>query len=69
MVAEKTKNEMITTKRQIASLKEEMEFIIKKQQSPEITDPTLLIKQELKRLGINDEHSEKICRLIKSQEG
>jgi prolyl oligopeptidase PreP (S9A serine peptidase family) len=68
MVVEKTKNEMLTTKRQIISLKEEMEFVIKKQQSPEITDPTLLIKKELKRLGINDEHSDRICKLIKSQE-
>jgi len=68
MVVEKTKNEMISTKRQILSLKEEMEFVVKKQKSPEITDPTLLIKQELKRLGINDEHSERICKLIKSQE-
>jgi hypothetical protein len=67
-VVEKTKNEMIATKRQIMSLREEMEFIIKKQKSPEITDPTLLIKQELKRLGINDEHSERICKLIKTQE-
>lgn len=68
MVVEKTKNEILATKRQITSLKEEMEFVIKKQQSPEVTDPTLLIKQELKRLGINDEHSERICKLIKTQE-
>lgn len=69
MVVEKTKNEMIATKRQIISLQEEMEFVIKKQQNLEITDPTLLIKKELKRLGINDEHSDRICKLIKSQEG
>ncbi len=68
MVVEKTKNEMISTKKQIISLKEEMEFVVKKQKSPEVTDPTLLIRQELKRLGINDEHSESLCRLIKSQE-
>ncbi|HSA97550.1 MAG TPA: hypothetical protein VLF17_00530 [Candidatus Nitrosotenuis sp.] len=66
-IVEKTKNEMVSTKRQIASLKEEMDFVIKKQKKPEVTDPTLLIKQELKRLGINDEHSERICGLIKSQ--
>jgi len=68
MVVEKTKNDMMATKKQIIALKEEMGFAIKRQQSPEVTDPTLLIKQELKRLGINDEHSERICRLIKSQE-
>lgn len=67
MVIEKTKNEMMTTKRQIISLREEMEFVAKKQPKAEITDPTLLIRQELKKLGINDDHSEKICRLIKSQ--
>lgn len=67
-VVEKTKNEMIGTKRQIISLKEEMEFIIKNQQSVEITDPALLIKQELKRLGISDEHSERLYKLIKSKQ-
>lgn len=66
-VVEKTKNEITTTRRQIISLKEEMEFV-KKQKNVEIVDPTLLIKQELKRLGINDEHSERICGLIKSQQ-
>lgn len=67
-LVEKTKNELTLTKGQIISLKEEMEFVIKKQKNVEITDPTLLIKQELKRLGINDEHSERICRLVKSQQ-
>lgn len=67
-IVEKTKNELVSTKRQIISLKEEMEFVVKKQKSPEITDPTLLIKQELKRLGINDEHSDRICGLLKSQQ-
>ncbi|TBR08681.1 MAG: hypothetical protein EPO62_06275 [Candidatus Nitrosotenuis sp.] len=67
-IVEKTKNELIVTKRQIISLREEMEFVTKKQKSAEITDPTLLIKQELKRLGINDEHSERICGLLKSQQ-
>lgn len=67
-IVEKTKNELIVTKRQIISLREEMEFVVKKQKNVEITDPTLLIKQELKRLGINDEHSERICGLIKSQQ-
>jgi len=67
-IVEKTKSELVSTKRQIIALKEEMEFVVKKQKSPEITDPTLLIKQELKRLGINDEHSERICGLLKSQQ-
>ena len=67
-VVEKTKNEMTGTKRQIMSLKEELEFVIKKQQSAEITDPALLIKQELKRLGISDEHSERLYKLIKSKQ-
>lgn len=67
-IVEKTKNELVTTKKQIIALREEMEFVAKKQKNVEITDPTLLIKQELKRLGINDEHSERICGLIKSQQ-
>jgi len=67
-LVEKTKNELISTKRQITSLKEEMEFVVKKQKNVEVTDPVQLIKQELKRLGINDEHSERISRLVKSQQ-
>ena len=67
-VVEKTKNEITITKKQIISLKEEMEFIIKKQERAEITDPALLIMQELKRLGINDEHSERLYKLIKSKQ-
>ena len=67
-VVEKTKNEVTVTKKQISSLKEEMEFVIKKQKSAEITDPALLIKQELKRLGISDEHSERLYKLIKSKQ-
>lgn len=67
-VVEKTKNELIITKRQIISLSEEMEFVAKKQKNVENDDPSLIVKRELKQIGINDEHIERICKLIKTQQ-
>jgi DNA repair exonuclease SbcCD ATPase subunit len=53
---EKTKNELETKRQQIDQLKEEMKFIVKKEQKVEkIDDPILTIKHELKKLGISDD--------------
>ncbi|HXG73311.1 MAG TPA: hypothetical protein VNK44_00635 [Candidatus Nitrosotenuis sp.] len=52
---EKTKNELQLKRQQIDQLKEELKFISQKQQRHEIDDPVLIIRQELKKLGIGDE--------------
>lgn len=52
---EKTKNELQLKRQQIEQLKEELKFIAQKQQNHEIDDPVLIIKHELKKLGIGDE--------------
>ncbi|MEO9310477.1 MAG: hypothetical protein ABI337_09350 [Nitrososphaera sp.] len=51
---EKTKNELQLKRQQIDQLKDELKFISQKQQRHEIDDPVLVIKRELKKLGIDD---------------
>ncbi|MEW6043818.1 MAG: hypothetical protein AB1608_06100 [Thermoproteota archaeon] len=62
---EKTKNELQLKRQQIEQLKEELKFIAQKQQRQEISDPVIVIKQELKKLGISDE-SGKIAEALKT---
>jgi hypothetical protein len=63
-VIEKTKAELQAKRQQIEQLKEELNYITKKQPK-EPDDPILAIKHELKKLGINDE-SGNIAKALES---
>ncbi len=53
---EKTKTDLQAKKQQIEILKEEMKFIVKKENKQEvINDPVLTLRHELKKLGVSDD--------------
>jgi hypothetical protein len=53
---EKTKSDLQAKRQQIETLKEEMKFIVKKENKQEvIDDPVLTLRHELKKLGIPDD--------------
>jgi len=53
---EKTKTELQAKRQQIETLKEEMKFIVKKENKQEvIDDPVLTLRHELKKLGVGDD--------------
>jgi asparagine synthetase A len=53
---EKTKSDLQAKRQQIDTLKEEMKFIVKKENKQEvIDDPVLTLRHELKKLGIPDD--------------
>jgi hypothetical protein len=53
---EKTKTDLQAKRQQIETLKEEMKFIVKKENKKEvIDDPVLTLRHELKKLGISDD--------------
>ena len=53
---EKTKTDLQAKRQQIETLKEEMKFIVKKENKQEvIDDPVLTLRHELKKLGISDD--------------
>lgn len=53
---EKTKTDLQAKRQQIETLKEEMKFIVKKENKKEvIDDPVLTLRHELKKLGVSDD--------------
>jgi hypothetical protein len=53
---EKTKTDLQAKRQQIETLKEEMKFIVKKENKQEvINDPVLTLRHELKKLGVSDD--------------
>jgi len=53
---EKTKTDLQAKRQQIETLKEEMKFIVKKENKQEvINDPVLTLRHELKKLGVGDD--------------
>lgn len=53
---EKTKTDLQAKRQQIETLKEEMKFIVKKENKQEvIDDPVLTLRHELKKLGVSDD--------------
>ena len=63
-IIEKTKKELDLKRQQIDQLKEELKFIAQKQKTQVIDDPVMIIKHELKKLGISDD-SGKIAEALK----